>query len=98
MDEFNTPEILVRITQLEERVKACLKRIDEQKALTEAVQKLALSVERLTLKQEAMDGQIKDVQKDVTEIKEKPSKRWELVITGVITALVGAGITYFLKG
>lgn len=39
---------------------------------------------------------IKDIAKDLGNLKEKPANRWESVVTTVITMLVTAAVTYFL--
>ena len=39
-----------------------------------------------------------DVELDVNELKEKPGKRWDLVVTALITAIISAGITLLIKG
>ena len=39
---------------------------------------------------------IKNIAKDLGNLKEKPADRWESVVTTVITMLVTAAVTYFL--
>ena len=58
---------------------------------------LAISVERLTNQQQTTDNQITVLTDDVTELKEKPAKRWDMVITAIISAIVGGGIAYMIK-
>lgn len=31
---------------------------------------------------------LESLQKDINELKEKPAKRWDLIITGIITAII----------
>lgn len=40
---------------------------------------------------------LEDLQKDIAELKEKPSKRWELIITGVITFAVSFFMSVIFK-
>ena len=82
----------------EERLTALANRMDKLEKLTESVNKLAISVERLTAQQAATDTQIETLTGDVNELKEKPSKRWDLVVTALITAIISAGITLLIKG
>ena len=72
--------------------------MDNLEKLTESVNTLAKSVERLTVQQAQTDKQITTLTGEVNEIKEKPGKRWDLVITAAITAIVTAGITLLIKG
>lgn len=82
-----------QISRLEEKVKAAFIRIDEQKKLSDSVYSLALSVERLTIGQQNTVEQVKRLRTDVDDIKNRPSKRWDLIVTSVISAIVG----YFVK-
>lgn len=90
-------EILERQARLEEQIKAAFKRIDEQKALTESVQSLALSVERLASTQKNMETKLSALSEDVDELKEKPAKKWENSVWLVIAAVIGAAAGYVLK-
>ena len=82
----------------EEQIKGLARRMDNLEKLTESVNTLAKSVERLTVQQAQTDTQITTLTGEVNEIKEKPGKRWDLVITAAITAIVTAGITLLIKG
>lgn len=78
-----------QISRLEEKLKAAFVRIDEQKKLSDSVYSLALSVERLTIGQQNTAEQVKRLRTDVDDMKSRPVKRWELVITTAIGAVVG---------
>ena len=91
-------EIGQALVRQEERLTALANRMDKLEALTESVQKLALSVERLTNQQATTEKQIKTLTGDVGELKSKPAKRWELVVTGIITAAISAVVTLLIKG
>ena len=41
---------------------------------------------------------VTDISKDVKEIKEKPSKRWESLVACALTTIVGAVIGFMLNG
>ena len=74
------------------------RRLDNLEKLTESVQKLAISVDRTVNKQAGMEEQLKQIAADIREQKDKPNKRWETLISCVITAVVTALITLLLKG
>lgn len=85
------------IARQEEQIKGLARRMDNLESLTASVNALAISVERLTNQQAATENQITTLTGDVTELKEKPAKRWDMVIASVISALIGAGITLLIK-
>ena len=91
-------EIGQAMVRQEEQIKGLARRMDNLEKLTESVNKLAISVERLTAQQAATDTQIKTLTGDVNDLKEKPAKRWDLVVTALITAIISAGITLLIKG
>ena len=65
--------------------------------LTESVNKLAISVERLTSQQQTTDTRVETLTAEVTEIRDKPGKRWDTAVAAVISALIGAGIALLIK-
>ena len=91
-------EIGQALVRQEEQIKGLARRMDSLEKLTESVNKLAISVERLTAQQATTETQISTLTGDVNEIKQKPAKRWDTVIAAIISALVGAGITLLIKG
>lgn len=38
---------------------------------------------------------LQELKTDVKELKETPSRRWDLIITGSITAIIGALVAFF---
>ena len=91
-------EIGQAMARQEEQIKGLANRMDKLEKLTESVNKLAISIERLTNQQATTETQITTLTKDVTDLKEKPGKRWDLVITAMITAIISAGVTLLIKG
>lgn len=91
-----TIELDERVTRHTEQIKTCFNQITETRNLADSVHKLATSVELLTREQRATNEKVDGLSADVEEIKEKPAKRWDTVVTVVITALVSAAITYVL--
>jgi archaellum component FlaC len=98
MMAMDTQEIGAALARQEEQIKGLARRMDNLEKLTESVNKLAISVERLTAQQAATDTQIETLTGDVNEIKTKPAKRWDTVIAAIISAQIGAGITLQIKG
>lgn len=90
-------ELGMSIARQEEQIKGLAVRMDNLEKLTESVNKLAISVERLTSKQSATEENVATLTNEVAEIRDKPAKRWETAVAAVIAALIGAAATYFLK-
>ena len=97
MIAMDTQDIGAALARQEEQIKGLDRRMDNLEKLTESVNALAISVERLTNQQATTDNQLETLTDDVTELKEKPAKRWDMVITAIISALVGGGIAYLIK-
>lgn len=94
MDEVKILEALARDS---ERLKSLDARMTNLEKLTESVNKLAISLERLTAQQTATEQRVETIAGDVEAIKEKPAKQWDTVIAAVISAIVGAGIAFLIK-
>lgn len=77
-----------------EQHKEIFRRLDKQDEMIESVQKLASSVERLTLKQEGTQKKVDELCEDMDEIKAKPAKRWEGLVQNLIYAFGGALVAY----
>lgn len=91
-------ELGTALARQEEQIKGLARRMDNLEKLTESVNKLAISVERLTSQQATTETQITTLTGDVNELKEKPAKHWETAVAAIISALIGAGITLLIKG
>lgn len=94
MNEAKELEILTRHT---EQIKTLFERLGNLEKLTESVNKMAISLERVTNKLTATEERVNHIADDVDEIKDKPGKRWDLIVTTVISGLVGAGIALLIK-
>ena len=95
---MDTNEIGAALARQEEQIKGLARRMDNLEKLTESVNTLAKSVERLTVQQAQTDTQVETLSGAVDELKEKPGKRWDLVVTALITAAISAVITLLIKG
>lgn len=94
MDEVKILEALARDN---ERLKSLDARMANLEKLTDSVNKLAISLERLTTQQTVTEQRVETIAGDVEAIKGKPAKRWDAVIAAIISALVGAGIAFLIK-
>ena len=88
MEEFKL-DLTEKVAHIEESVKSAHKRIDGIEALTKSVYELASSIKNL-------QHDVTDMSSRLKVIEGRPAKRWDLVVTTVITALVSATVTYFI--
>ena len=90
-------EVVAAIARQDEQIKSLADRMGNLEKLTDSVNKLAISLERLTAKEAAVETRVGEIAEDVDDLKGKPAKRWETVIAAIISALVGAGIALLVK-
>lgn len=79
-----------KIAHMEESLKSAHKRLDEIGELTQSVYELAASIK-------VMQGNITDISGRIKTIEDKPAKRWELIVSTVITTIVGVAIGYLVR-
>lgn len=89
-------EIYATLSALEQRSKSNSHRLDALERQTEAVNHLATSVAVMAEKVESTGEKVDGLCVDVQEIKQKPGKRWETIVTTVLTVIVSAVVGYFL--
>ena len=71
---MDTQDIGAALARQEEQIKGLARRMDNLEKLTESVNKLAISLERLTARESATEKQVENLVEDVESIKEKPAK------------------------
>ena len=85
-----------RLTEVEERSKSNTKRIDKLEKTTEAIHKLATSMEVMVVKQKEVAETVGKLNKKVTVLETKPAKRWEFIVEKAIGFLVAAIVGFLL--
>lgn len=88
--------VVAELSKHGEQIKQIYKRMDEQDKLVESVHRLSLTLERLTMAQQATEKKVDGLTNDVEELKAKPAKRWDGAVTTLITVLLTAAATYAL--
>ena len=88
-----------RLADVENRSKSNTRRLDKLEESTEAINKLATSVQVMATKQDGMAETLERLDTKVECIEAKPGKRWdslvEKIILAVVAALVGAALAHF---
>lgn len=77
--------------KLEDRVKALEKR-------QESMEKLVTSVATLAVELGHMKDDMSEIKADVKALTERPAKRWDLIVTAIITGVVSFVIGMLLRG
>lgn len=85
-----------RLTAVEERSKSNTKRIDKLEESTEAITRLATSMEVMANKQEQVADTVDKLDGKVTALEAKPAKRWDGIVDKIIWAVVAAVIGFLL--
>ena len=74
-------EVAVKLTKHHEEIGSLKHRVDELEEKNNVIQDIALSVRELAVN-------MKSVKEDVKDLKARPAKRWDTIITAIITAVV----------
>ena len=96
-------EEVVKLLEVEHRAESNTRRIEKLELQTEALEKLATSVELLVAEQRHQTEAMMEIKSDVSKLdakveslESKPAKRWESVVEKIILALVGGIVSYCL--
>lgn len=89
-------QIIRELTSHENRLTEHDREIRDIKKRQDNVDEMVKAVAALGVKQEAMDGDLKEIKADVKSLKDVPAARWNTVIAAVISALVGGIIGFIL--
>lgn len=95
--EAEIKEIWQRLTAGEASIKSAHKRIDELKNQTKSISDLAISTHDIAMEVKALREDYKKADERIEKLEEKPIKRYETVITTVITALCSGVVGYLLN-
>ena len=79
-----------RLTEVEERSKSNLYRIEKLEESTEAISKLAVSVQVMAEKQNHVADTVDRLDDKVTALETKPAKHWETLVETIILSLAAA--------
>ena len=88
-------EFAHRIDQEDQRQNERIERLEKN---FELVNNLYVSVERLASNMETMAKELARQGTKLNDLEMKPAKRWDLIITSIITGIVGALLGMMLKG
>ncbi len=85
-----------RLTEVESRSKSNMHRLDEMEKRQDNLDELVGSVKVLALREENVERDVKEIKNDIKDIKEKPAKRWDSMVTQIISILISAVLGYII--
>lgn len=85
-----------RLTEVEERSKSNSHRLDKLEESTEAINRLATSMEVMAERQEQVVETVGKLDTKVTMLEEKPAKRWDALVDKIVWAIAAALIGFVL--
>jgi predicted ribosome quality control (RQC) complex YloA/Tae2 family protein len=92
----SNPEFIERLVTVEQSAKSAHHRIDKLEENQEILLEMNGNIRVLTEQTKKQNEELGEVKKDVKDLKEKPAKRWDLIITVIITASVTGIISFIL--
>jgi methyl-accepting chemotaxis protein len=84
------------LTEVEERSKSNSHRLDKLEESTEAINRLATSMEVMAERQEQVVETVGKLDTKVTALEEKPAKRWDSLMDKIVWAIAAALIGFVL--
>ena len=93
--EAEFKEIVERLSSGESSIKSAHHRIDDVEKKQDDLAELVSSVKVLADREARVEEDVVEIKTDVKELKEKPTKRYETVVTALLTGL-GTGIVGYL--
>ena len=95
--EKEMKDIWERLTAGESSIKSAHKRIDNLEKLADSVHNLAIATSKVADETKELREDYNKVDKEIQGLKEKPIKRYETVVTAILTALCGGVVGYLLS-
>lgn len=85
-----------RLTVVEDRSETNKRRLDDLEKRQDNLDDLVSTVKVLAVREENVESDVKEIKKDVKELTGKPGKRWESLVSQVITLVVAAVVGFLL--
>ena len=95
--EGEIKEIWERLTAGESSIKSAHHRIDNLEKIADSVNKLAISTNQLAIETKALREDYENADERIEKLEERPIKRYETVVTAILTALCGGVVGYLIS-
>ena len=87
---MNEQEIFERVTSVEQSVKSAHHRIDE-------VAESGKSIGEILVEMKYMRRDLNELLERILVIEKKPGRRYDVIINAIITALIAAAVSLFIR-
>ena len=98
---MTTEEIAAAIAETESRSRSNAHRLDKMEKRQDNLDKLVTAVAGMQKDLEHTQGDVKEIKGDVKAMMETPKKRWDTVVstilTAIVSAIIGAALALILK-
>ena len=84
-----------RLTEVEQRSKSNAHRLDDVEKKQDDLSELVGTVRVLALREKNVENDVKEIKDDVKTLTSKPGKRWDALVSQIIT-LVGAAVVGYV--
>ena len=95
--EGEIKEIWERLTAGESSIKSAHHRIDALQEMSKSIQDLALATTQIAAETKALREDYEKADKRIETLESKPIKRYETIITAILTAICGGLVGYLLN-
>lgn len=85
-----------RLTEVEQRSKANAHRLDDVEKKQDDLSELVGTVKVLATREEAVENDVKEMKTDIKTLVNKPAKKWESLVSQIITLVVAAVVGFVL--
>jgi seryl-tRNA synthetase len=85
-----------RLTVVEDRSKSNTHRLDEVEKKQNDLSELVGTVKVLATKQKGIEDDVTEIKNDVKTLTSQPAKRWETLVSQIITLVVAAVVGFIL--
>lgn len=89
-------ELAVKLTETDQRARSNTRRIDKLEQSTDALNRLAASVEVMATKQDTMADTLDRLDGKVETLEGRPGKRWEGLVDKLMVAVVSGLVGFVL--
>lgn len=85
-----------RLTEAEGKIESNTRRLEKLEESTEAINRLATSMEVMAERQEQVVETVGKLDSKVTALEEKPAKRWDDLVDKIVWAVAAAFVGFVL--
>jgi predicted nucleic acid-binding Zn-ribbon protein len=85
-----------RLTEVEQRSQSNTHRLDDLEKRQDNLDDLVSAVKVLSVREENVENDVKEIKNDVKSLTSKPGQRWDSMVEKIMYTIIGAALAYFL--